>query len=63
MEEILYERDKLMHTRQDCNKRGELVFDLYPAKLLLREDVESGENKQMTPSDFQATRPEFVQAA
>jgi hypothetical protein len=60
MEEILYERDKLMHTRQDRNNRGELVFDLHPAKLLLREDVESGENERMTPSDFQGTRPEYM---
>jgi hypothetical protein len=60
MEEILYERDKLMHPRQDRNNRGELVFDLHPAKLLLREDVESGEHERMTPSDFQATRPEYM---
>jgi hypothetical protein len=60
MEEILYERDKLMHIRQDRNNRGELVFDLHPAKLLLREDVKSGENERMTPSDFQATRPEYM---
>jgi hypothetical protein len=60
MEEICYERDKLMHTRQDRNNRGELVFDLHPAKLLLREDVESGLHDQMTPSDFQATRPEYM---
>ena len=60
MEEILYERDKLMHIRQDRNNRGELVFDLHPAILLLREDVKSGENKRMTPSDFQATRPEYM---
>jgi hypothetical protein len=49
MAEILFERDKLMHTRQDRNNCGELVFDLHPAKLLLREDVESGENERMTP--------------
>jgi hypothetical protein len=60
MEEGLYEGDKLMHARQDRNNRGELVFDLHPAKLLLREDVESGEHERMTPSDFQATRPEYM---
>jgi hypothetical protein len=60
MEEILYERDKLMHTRQDSNNHGELVFDLHPAKLLLREDVESGGHGRMTPCDFQATRPEYM---
>jgi hypothetical protein len=42
------------------SNRGELVFDLHPAKLLLREDVKSGENGRMTPSDFQATRPEYM---
>jgi hypothetical protein len=45
---------------QDRNNRDELVFDLHPAKLLLREIVESGENEQMTPSDFQATSPEYM---
>jgi hypothetical protein len=60
MEEILYERDTLMHARQDRNNRGELVFDLHPAKLLLRDDVERGEHEQMTPSDLQATRPEYM---
>jgi hypothetical protein len=59
MEEVLYQRDKLMHDRQDRNNRGELVFDLHPAKLLLREDVENGEHKKMTPSDFQATHLEY----
>jgi hypothetical protein len=53
MEEILYERDKLMHTRQDGNNPGELVFDLHSAKVLLGEDVRSGEHEGMTPSDFQ----------
>jgi hypothetical protein len=58
MEEILYERDKLMHARQDRNNHGELVFDLHPAKLLLRDEMERREHDQMTPSDLQATRPE-----
>ena len=60
MEEILYECDTLMPARQDRNNRGELVFDLHPAKLLLRDDVERGEHEWMTPSDLQATRPEYM---
>ena len=60
MEKILYERDKLMDTRQDRNNCGELVFDLHPSKLLLREDVKSGEHEGITPSDLQATRPEYM---
>jgi hypothetical protein len=60
MEEILYERNKLMHTRQARNNCGELVFDLHPAKILPREDVESGEHEQMTPSDFPVTRAEYI---
>jgi hypothetical protein len=58
IEESLHERDELMHPRQDRNNRGELVFDLHPAKLLLREDVERGEHERMTPSDLQAKRPD-----
>jgi hypothetical protein len=60
MEEILYEHDTLMHARQDRNNRGKLVFDLHPAKRLLRDDVERGEHERMTPSDLQATRPEYM---
>jgi hypothetical protein len=60
MEEILHETGKQMHTRKGHNNHGVLVFDLHPAKLLLREDVESGEYERMTPSDFQATRPEYM---
>jgi hypothetical protein len=44
MEEILYEGNKLMHTKQERNNRGKAVFDLHPAKLLLCEDVKSGEH-------------------
>jgi hypothetical protein len=36
------------------------VFDLHPAKLLLCEDVKSGEHGWMTPRDFQATRLEYM---
>jgi hypothetical protein len=60
MEDIFYEEDKRMHPRKDRNNRGELVFDLHRAKLLLREDVLSGGHEGMTPSDLQATRPEYM---
>ncbi len=34
--------DRCLFPRQPVNHRGELVFDLHPAKLLLRADVKAG---------------------
>jgi hypothetical protein len=38
-EEQYLARDRQLHPRQSHNHRGEPVFDLSPAKLLLRQDV------------------------
>jgi hypothetical protein len=46
--------------RDRHNERGELVFDMHPAKLLLREDVKNGVHRRMTPDYMhRSTRPEY----
>jgi hypothetical protein len=51
--------DRQLHPRELKNHRGELVFDLHPAKLLLREDIKAGAHAEMVPSQFQGTRAEY----
>jgi hypothetical protein len=51
--------DRQLHPRQLKNHGGELVFDLHPAKLLLREDIKEGAHAEMVPSQFQGTRAEY----
>jgi hypothetical protein len=51
--------DRQQHPRQLKNHRGELAFDLHPAKLLLREDIKAGAHVEMVPSKFQRTRAEY----
>ena len=51
--------DRKLHPRQSRNDRGELVFDLHPAKKLLREDVKAGAHVGMAPKQFQETRAEY----
>ena len=52
--------DRLLFPRQMENHRGEPVFDLSPAKLLLRADVEEGRHLQMTPSELKLSRVEYA---
>ena len=51
--------DRQLYPRQLKNCRDELVFDLNPAKLLLRKDIAAGVHAEMTPSQFQGTRAEY----
>jgi hypothetical protein len=51
--------DMAIYPRQRHNERGEAVFDLSAAKLLLREDVRNNIHSTMFPSVFQQTRPEY----
>jgi hypothetical protein len=59
MEHAWMSHDRELQPRQLKNHRGELVFDLHPAKLLLRQDVKAGVHAQMVPSQFQGTRAEY----
>jgi len=51
--------DRFLYPRQIVNHRGQPVFDLSPAKLLLRQDVADRKHLQMTPSELQQSRLEF----
>src|SRR6056300_952706 len=46
----------LLYPRKLKNERGELVFDLHPAKMMLRHDVRNGRHEKMTPGQLQDSR-------
>lgn len=52
--------DRQLYPRQTHNDRGEPVFDLSVAKLLLRKDVIANRHVTMKPYEFQNTRPEYM---
>jgi len=55
------QHDRALFPRQERNARGELVFDMHPAKALLRADVQAGRHLTMKPEDLQATREEYME--
>ena len=58
-EEKCLAHDRTLFPRKLVNSRGELVFDLHPAKMILREMVEEGVNRRKTPREMWLSRPEF----
>ena len=48
--------DRFLYPRQIVNHRGQPVFDLSPAKLLLRQDVADRKHLVMTPSELRQSR-------
>ena len=54
-------QERQLFPRETHNQRGEPVFDLSPAKPLLRDDIKMKRHEGMTPSEFQQTRPEYKQ--
>ena len=54
------EHDRQLYPRKSHNSRGELVFDLSPAKPLLQEDIKNKAHEGKTPREFQLTRPEYL---
>jgi hypothetical protein len=51
--------DRRLFSRQLANHQGELVFDLHPAKLLLRADILAGKHLKMNPRDLQLTNVSY----
>ena len=51
--------DGLLFPRSDVNDRSEPVFDLSPAKLLLRGDVTAGLHNHMMPTELQNSQNEY----
>jgi hypothetical protein len=59
-EEEAFERDRRLYPpSRNQNKQGKLIFDEFPAKQLLREDVKDKVHERLSPSQFQASRPEY----
>ena len=50
------QEQKLLFPRSLQNHRGEIVFDLHPAKKMLRQDVRNGRHTELTPSQLQDSR-------
>jgi hypothetical protein len=61
-EQQYFEHDRSLHPRQTHNEKGELVFDMHPAKLLLRQDIENKLHLTTynTPGKLQASRLEYM---
>ena len=58
-----FEHDRAAYPRQAYNERGEIVFDMTEAKLLLREDIKNGLHTTTYNSnikELQASRPEYM---
>ena len=49
--------DRSLYKRLSYNARGEQVFDMHPAKFLLRLDVKNKTHETMVPSAFQKNMP------
>jgi hypothetical protein len=58
-DELAFAHDRRLHPRQTHNRRGELVFDMTPAKELLREDIKNKKHESMTRLSLQASRQEY----
>lgn len=61
LQESCLGHDRALNPRKTHNARGEPVFDMTPAKALLREDVRNRLHESMTPAALQATRAEYQQ--
>lgn len=62
-EKMYVEHDRLLNPRQTHNERGELVFDMHPAKLLLRDDLQNNllGTKFKTVRKLQDSRPQYLE--
>ena len=60
-EEQYWIHDRELYPRQPKNERGELVFDMTPAKMLLRDDIRNKLHlkKYKTSRSLQKSRPEY----
>jgi hypothetical protein len=59
-EDQYFARDRLSYERQSHNERGEPVFDLSPARALLREDVSNGVHTTMSVARLQNSRVQTI---
>eukprot|EP00980_Cylindrotheca_fusiformis_P030820 scaffold25470_cov793-Cylindrotheca_fusiformis.AAC.1 len=60
-EEECLQRDRIFFPRKVVDQNGRQVFDLHPAKLLLRQDVAEKKHLQMTPFQLWESRAEYME--
>jgi hypothetical protein len=60
VEAAALQHDRKLHPRATHNENGEPVFDLSPAKNLLRADVQEGKHIGISPAQFQRTRQDYM---
>ncbi len=59
-EEKAFKRDRELYPRKSKNIRGEPVFDIHPAKEMLRKCVKEKAHENMKPKELRETNPEFM---
>lgn len=57
--EIAYLNSRTVYPRSPLNRNGEPVFDMSPAKDLLRQDIKAGLGKTMTPEEIRSRHSEY----
>eukprot|EP00980_Cylindrotheca_fusiformis_P026501 scaffold16306_cov113-Cylindrotheca_fusiformis.AAC.1 len=60
-EEECLRHDRRLFPRKSVDHNGTPVFDLHPAKLLLRQDVAEKKHLQMTPFQLWESRDEYLE--
>lgn len=60
-DEIAFVNSRAFYPRAEFTRKGEKVFDLSPAKELLRQDIKTGHVNQMTPEQIRLSRPEYLE--
>ena len=48
-----------LHPQKTRDHKGQLIFDMHPAKELLRQDVKMNKHKTMSPAALRATQSEY----
>ena len=51
--------NRRLYPRKNRNGKGELIFDMHPAKTLLRKDIKEGRHLKYKPSALRAKRKEY----
>jgi hypothetical protein len=60
VEESAFQHNLLIHPRNETHdRRGKLIFDRHPAKLLLRQDIKDGAYPRLSPMELWHSREEY----
>ena len=53
--------DRLLHPRKSIDLRGNLVFDMHPAKAMLRYDIKNGMHELMSAEELYESRTDYME--